>query len=638
VAALKVLVADASDAEAERSIHELTRAGFDVSWRRVDSTPALTAALADPVWDVVLADVWLPGFTGVDALALVLATREDLPVIVVSGAVGEDVAVRLMRDGACDVVSRDGLARLGPAVTHVLREAESRHARRHAQVELRKMALVVEQIPSVVVITDLEGRIEYVNPRFTELTGYTREEVRGRNPRILKSGQTSPERYRELWETVRAGQEWRGLFHQRRKDGTTYAEEAVIRPMRDESGRITHYLKLGEDVTDKQALEHQFRHAQKMEAVGRLAGGVAHDFNNLLTVISGFTEMALAGLAPADPLRRDLEQIALAGERGAALTRQLLAFSRKQTLEPKSFSLGQVVRDAESMVRRLVGEDVTIDFRASADEGGLVMAEPGQIEQVLMNLVVNARDAMPSGGRLSIGTATVRFDAESAARRVKMKAGAYAVLTVADTGHGMDPETLSRIFEPFFTTKGAGRGTGLGLSTVYGIVRQAGGHIGVESEPGRGTTFTIYLPDAVSMPPRRDPAPLRTPVIAAGSATVLLVEDESAVRTLVRTVLTRGGYQVLEAADGEAALALARSHDGAIDLLLTDIVMPKMNGRDLASAVGDVRPGTRILFMSGYESAADEEDDTASAGAFIQKPFVAEALARKVRQVLDATA
>ncbi len=634
-AVLKALVADDSAVDAELTVRELEGVGFEVEWRRVDTAIEMAAALKAEPWDVVLADFKMPDFTGLEALALVHACDPDLPFILVSGAVGEDLAAEIMRAGAHDYVAKDRLFRLAPAVRRELREARNRRAHRRAEFELRKMALVVEQIPSVVVITDLEGLIEYVNARFTELTGYTLEEVAGQNPRILKSGFTKAEHYKALWDAVRSGHEWHGRFHQRRKDGTTYEEEATIGPMRDEQGRTTHYLKVGEDVTARHILEQQFRQAQKMEAVGRLAGGIAHDFNNLLTVISGFTEMAMSGLDASNPLRRDLEQVAIAGERGAALTRQLLAFSRKQTLEPQSFVLSKVVREAESMVRRLVGEDVTLDLRAADNDAGSILAEPGQIEQVLMNLVVNARDAMPTGGRLTISTASLQLDAASAAQHVGTEPGLYTMLSIADTGDGMTPEVLSKIFEPFFTTKGSGKGSGLGLSTVYGIVSQLGGTIEVVSTHGQGSRFDVYLPAT-------------TPVAgavtstggalldAAGSETILVVDDEQPVARFAQRMLTAAGYTVLTAHHPGEALVVCEKYTSTIHLVLTDVIMPQMSGRELGDRLAQLRPDLRVLYMSGYTDDILSDNDALGADRqMLRKPFTGDLLLRKVREVLD---
>ncbi|HUR35762.1 MAG TPA: response regulator [Vicinamibacterales bacterium] len=632
---LKLLVVDDSDVDAELTVRELSRAGFAITWRRVDTGASMAAALREEPWDLVLSDFRMPQFSGLEALSLARDADRDLPFILVSGAVGQDLAVEIMRAGAHDYVAKDRLFRLGPAVERELRDARTRRAHRRAELELRKMAMVVEQIPSVVVITDLEGNIEYVNPRFTELTGYTRDEVQGKNPRLLKSGGTPPQEYRRLWETVAAGNEWRGSFQQRRKDGSVYDEEAVIRPMRDEHGRTTHYFKVGEDVTARHALEQQFRQAQKMEAVGRLAGGVAHDFNNLLTVISGFTEMAMLGLEPDDPLLGDLQQVAMAGERGAALTRQLLAFSRKQALEPAPFVLSRVVREAESMVTRLVGEDVAITLRTDEADAGSILAEPGQIEQVLMNLVVNARDAMPTGGRLTITTGIRAVAAGAVAPHAQLKPGLYAALTVGDTGHGMSSDTMSKIFEPFFTTKDVGKGSGLGLSTVYGIVSQLGGAIDVTSEPDAGSSFTVLLPISIAPATGAAGAASGAPD-TAGSETILVVDDEVPVARLAQRILAAAGYTVMTASHAGEALVVCEKYSVEIHLLLTDVIMPQMSGRELADRLTEGHPQLRVLFMSGYtDDALDDKDALGTGRPLLRKPFSGELLLRKVREILD---
>ena len=386
---------------------------------------------------------------------------------------------------------------------------------------------------------------------------------------------------------------------------------------------------------EREKLEEQLRMSQKMEAIGSLAGGVAHDFNNLLSVILGYTGFALDAMPENTPLRADLLEVRKAGERAAALTRQLLAFGRKQVLQPLPLSLNQVATGLEQMLRRILGEDIDL-LQTLAPELGLTLADPSQIGQVLMNLVVNARDAMPEGGKLTIGTANVEVDEEYAARHVAVMPGPYVMLAVTDTGCGMDPTTKARLFEPFFTTKEAGKGTGLGLSTVYGIVRQTGGNIWVYSEPGLGTTFKIYLPRVLSatMPTVTEPPAL--PRRATGTETILVVEDEEALRRVARRILGAAGYTVLAAANGDEALAICAQHVGDIHLILTDVVMPRMSGKMLAQKLAQTRPTLKVLYMSGYTDDAIVHHGVLDAETqFLAKPFTAPDLARKVRVVLD---
>jgi signal transduction histidine kinase/CheY-like chemotaxis protein len=380
--------------------------------------------------------------------------------------------------------------------------------------------------------------------------------------------------------------------------------------------------------------EAQLQHAQKMDAVGTLAGGVAHDFNNLLSVILGYSELALDALDQDAPIRPDLEQVIQAGNRATSLTRQLLAFSRKQVLQPEVLDLNELIGSIDKMLGRLIGAQVEIVTHQGMDEA-LVYADRGQLDQVLMNLAVNARDAMPDGGTLTVATAAALLDAAEATRLGTLP-GAYTVLSVQDTGTGMDEATRARIFEPFFTTKASGHGTGLGLSTVYGIVRQSGGVIALESVPGAGTTFRIYFP-AVEARSAGETAPVVRAAEGSGTETILLVEDEEQVRHLTRRMLEEKGYTVLTAGDGEAALTLAQQHQGPIQLLLTDVVMPRMGGQRLASSLHPRRPEMRVLFMSGYSEASTlGEDSRGQPIELLQKPFSPGLLTQRVRQVLDA--
>ncbi|MBZ5631425.1 MAG: response regulator, partial [Acidobacteriia bacterium] len=426
------------------------------------------------------------------------------------------------------------------------------------------------------------------------------------------------------FDAVRA--EWR------RRDNTPMVVRLFGRPIRDERQKMFFEL-VAEDVTEQHALEQQFRQAQKMEAVGRLAGGVAHDFNNLLMVISGYCELLLGQLGPDPELRRPAEEILQATDRAAALTRQLLAFSRKQVQTPRVLDLNAVVAEHLKMLPRLIGEDIKLIFIPGALSGH-VRVDPGQIQQVIMNLAVNARDAMPNGGELIIETANVSLDEQYSRQHPNVLPGECVSLTITDTGSGMDAETVSHLFEPFFTTKGQ-KGTGLGLSTVYGIVKQSDGHIWAESEVGRGSSFHIYLPHIAEtgQPAQPEPAEHRPP---QGRETVLIVEDEPELRSLARAFLEARGYTVLEAGNGAAAIRASRMLPGPIHLLLTDVIMPGMNGRELAEQVTGDRPGIRVLYMSGYVEDAIGRNGTLDPQInLLEKPFTSATLARKVREVLD---
>jgi nitrogen-specific signal transduction histidine kinase/ActR/RegA family two-component response regulator len=391
------------------------------------------------------------------------------------------------------------------------------------------------------------------------------------------------------------------------------------------------------DISERRSLEMQLRHAQRMEAVGRLAGGVAHDFNNLLAAILGHGELLLSELPPGHVLRRNAEEIQKAGVRGAMLTRQLLAFSRKEVLAPSVIDLNAVMLALDELLNRLIGEDielVTIPAMAPVR----TLADRGQMEQILMNLAINARDAMPTGGRLTIEISSVEIDETYARQHARVRPGRYAVIAVADTGIGMDADTLAHAFEPFFTTKEQGKGTGLGLSTVYGIAEQAGGHVWVFSEPGVGTTFKVHLPEVSEAADDSGEFPSRAPAVR-GVETILLVEDEDSVRALTREVLEGRGYHVIEAVDGVEALRVAAAFDGQIHLLITDVVMPRMGGGDLSEKLAAMRPGVRVLFMSGYtDDSIIRHGVRERSSAFIQKPFVLDAFAARVREVLDTPA
>jgi signal transduction histidine kinase/ActR/RegA family two-component response regulator len=450
---------------------------------------------------------------------------------------------------------------------------------------------------------------------------------------LLESGVAKTTFCPAVWAAISSGRTWRGQLVNERKNGTHYTEEASISPVRDAGGVITSYVAVKRDITQELDLQGQLLHAQKMEGIGRLAGGVAHDFNNLLSVILSYTEFAVDVLPDGDPLKDDLLEVKKAGEYAVLLTRQLLAFSRKQILQPVPLDMNQFLVEMEKLLRRIIGEDIDI-ARNLAPDLGLVKADLSQLEQVMMNLAVNARDAMPQGGKLIIETANAELDEEHAARHAGVAPGPYVMLAVTDSGVGMDEQTMARLFEPFFTTKALGRGTGLGLSTVYGIVTQSGGSILVHSEVGRGTTFKIYLPRELSG--KATATKSRRLDRVTGTETVLVVEDEDALRTVTRRILETAGYTVLTAANGDEALGVSARYAGHIHLLLSDVVMPGMNGGALARELEKTRQNLKVLYMSGYTDNSIVHHGVLNAGThFLGKPFSTATLTQKLREVLD---
>ena len=508
--------------------------------------------------------------------------------------------------------------------------------RRRAEAELLLRDRAIQAVSQGIIIAEAVGSetpVIYASPGFTRLTGYEAAEVIGLDCRLLQGPGTDEASIAILRDAVRDGRPCVVELLNYRKDGTSFWNNVSLSVVKSSEGALTHFVGIQTDVTARRTLEAQFLQAQKMEAIGRLAGGVAHDFNNLLSVILSYAEMISADLKPDDPLRADVEEIRTAGLRATDLTRQLLAFSRQQVLESKVLDLNETLAAMEKMLRRLLGADIELTI-LPALELGSVKADPGQLEQIVMNLAVNARDAMPMGGHLTIETRNVDLDDEYAGTHHDVRPGLYVELAVSDSGAGMDAGTQARIFEPFFTTKEKGKGTGLGLATVFGIVKQSGGHIFVYSEPGKGTAFKIYLPrvgTAAEAHGLARPGPEAEHV----GGTILLVEDEDQVRSVARTILRRQGYVVLDASNGGEALLICEQHGANIDLLLTDVVLPRMSGRQLAERLAVIRPAMKVLYMSGYTDDAILQHGIIDSGvAFLQKPLTPASLTRKVREVL----
>jgi hypothetical protein len=634
---IRILLAEDNRHDALLIERQLRQGQVAATVRQVQAEAEFRAAIAEFKPDIILSDHSMPSFSAHDSLRLAQELAPTTPVIVVTGSLDEETAVQYIKEGAADYILKSHLTRLPAAVTSAL---ERRRARQEAEAALKamraseaKFATAFFHNPSGMALTTLDGRFVDVNETFLQTLGYTRDEVIGRTVQELGLWLQGQDRSRII-EAVQAGAHTRNLelaFRTKGGEARTllYSAELV------ELDGVEHILALSTDITQRRQLEEQLRQSQKMEAIGQLAGGVAHDFNNILTAIHGYADLLGAELPPKDPRLEDVEEIRKAARRAAALTRQLLAFSRKQVLEPRVLDVNDLVENMDKMLRPLLGENIQLSAHLTP-ELHAVRADPNQLEQVIMNLTINARDAMPKGGQLTIETANVELDEEYAAHHVGVVPGRYVMLAVSDTGTGMDEQTRARIFEPFFTTKEPGKGTGLGLSTVYGIVKQSGGSIWMYSEVGRGTTFKIYLP-AVDAPAAQDPA-ATAPTRRRGAETVLLAEDDEQLRRFAHRALTAQGYTVLEAASGTDALELGRSHAGPIHLLLTDVGIPGLDGRSLAQALTVERPELRVLFMSGYADKAIVHHGVVDPDvAYLAKPFTTEAIARKVREVLDAS-
>jgi PAS domain S-box-containing protein len=626
---LRVLMVEDSEADAELLARELKRAGFEVTWERVQSAAALDHALGKISWDVIVGDNSMPGFSGTEALAAVRARGMDIPFIFVSGTMGEDLAARALEAGAGDALTKGNLRRLIPVIRRELRDAEERRARRESEASYRTL---VQKAPLGIYRSTPAGRFLSANSALVRILGYDSPEDLLALDMATDVYADAEERRRLIEQDTYTDQVYDELEATwKKQDGTRIRVQLSVRAHRSPEGQVEYYEAFVRDITAQRQLEAQLAQSQKMEAIGRLAGGVAHDFNNLLTVILSYSELLLEDLPGDSQQRDDIEQIRKAANGAGELTRQLLAFSRQQVLEPKVIDVNAAITSIERLLGRVLREDIKLQCTLATDVG-TVRVDPGQLGQVIMNLAVNARDAMPKGGLLTIETGNVHLDEDYLRAHAMAKPGQYVMVAVTDTGMGMDAATQARIFEPFFTTKEIGKGTGLGLATVQGIVQQSGGFIWVYSEPGHGTCFKVYLPrvdEPVSTLGSESDA-------TRGTETIMVVEDMAAVRAVTREMLERYGYTVLEAADGQAAQRIADGFDGRIDLVLTDVVMPHVGGRDLAEVLGKVRPETKVLFMSGYTDDAVVRHGILQDGIpYLQKPFTPKSLARKVREVLD---
>jgi two-component system, cell cycle sensor histidine kinase and response regulator CckA len=588
----------------------------------VDRLDVALARLSSEHFDVVLLDLSLPDEQGLNTLLRTHAHAPKVPIVILTGLDDEALAVKAVRAGAQDYlvkgrVDGDLLVRSMRYATERWRAVEALERREEHYRSL------IEHSLDLISILNVDGTIRYVSPSHERVLGYRLDELVGQNVFAF----IHPDDLAGIKESFARGDGAASLESRfRHKDGSWRMLESFGRNLSHVPG-VSGLVVNSRDVTDRKRLEEQLHHSQRLEAVGRLAGGVAHDFNNLLMVITGYSQMLLDGMHAGDPARTDLEQVVKASERATDLTRQLLAFSRRQVVRPAILSLNVLVHDMDRMLRRVIGEDVEL-IASFAPDLKTVRADPGQLEQVVLNVAVNARDAMPNGGKLTLETANVEVTDEFARTHAAPKVGHYVMLSMRDTGFGMDAEVLTRLFEPFFTTKE--NGTGLGLSTSYGIIKQSGGDIWVDSKPGHGTTFRIYLPVVEELAEPVE-APRESPALR-GAETILLVEDEDGVRRVVETMLKRHGYNVLSSASCSDAMSLAERYAGPIHLLITDVVMPGMSGRTMAESLTARRPETKVLYVSGYGGPL--ESDISS--GFLQKPFSTEELALKIRALFPA--
>jgi len=637
-APLNILIVEDSADDAELTLIQLRRDGFKPTWKRVDTEADYLASLG-PGLDLIISDFGLPQFSTPQAIHLLKESGLDIPLIIVSGTIGEERAVECLRNGATDYVPKDRLNRLGPVVHRALDEARHRVERQRTEKEsLLRTAFFEAQVHSVpdgILVVDSQRRKILQNQQMIELF---------KIPECIVNDEDDSQWLQYLIERVKNPEQFSRrvayLYNHPDEIGRDEIEmidgrliDRYSAPVRDKVGEYYGRIWTFRDITERRRLEEQLRQSQKMEAIGKLAGGVAHDFNNSLSVIQGYVEDLRSGeLSPAE-IKESLEEIAQATANAANLTHQLLAFSRKQVIQLRPLSLNDVVGKLAKMLKRILGEDISLCVHCGSNLP-LVQADAGMMDQVLMNLAVNARDAMPNGGKLTICTFDETIGEEYLQWNSHAKPGSYTCLSVADTGEGIAPEILQHIFEPFFTTKGVDKGTGLGLATVYGIVRQHRGWIHVCSEVGKGTVFRIYLPRGTETAEKglgvgKDNVP-------TGTETILLVEDEPALRALNKKLLARAGYTVIEACSGVAAMEIWNEQRAHIDLVLTDVVMPDgVSGPELVKQLRRKKPSLRVIFVSGYIGDSFGKNQLIEAENFLQKPCPFGDLARMVRDVLD---
>ena len=620
-----------------REILVRNKAKFSAELDHATSLDEAKLMLQRKAYGLVLFECATGDAAAVDLLSQFVHGGSTIPFILLTEDANEKSVAEIIGSGLWNCIGKSELngANLVRTIRCVLELHTMQLENVSANDTLRKLSLAVEKSADMVVITDRAGIIQYVNPAFEALTGYSRQDAIGQTPRILKSGEHGPETYQELWKTVLSGNVFRGILVNRKKNGELFCVEQSISPVLDAVGGVTHFISNGRDLTERLRLEAHLLQAQKMDSIGRLAGGVAHDFNNLLTIITSYSELALDAVTPGSDIENKLKEILSAARRAAQLTRQLLAFSRKQPQALRVVELEPVIAEITQPLRRLIGEDIELIFTSAGVNR--VRIDPIQIEQILLNLAANARDAMPQGGHLTIDASDALLDDNYVqCKQAVVPTGHYSLITVTDTGSGISPDHLPHIFEPFYTTKPSGEGTGLGLATVYGIVKQNRGFIWAYSEAGAGTVFKIYLPSVAASGTSLEAPPNLVELPLDGSETILLVEDESAVRRAVSEYLRLRGYTVLEAKDGLDALAIAKDYGSTIHLVVSDVVMPNMSGGQLAKELGIRRPEAKVLFVSGYAGKTLTDHKVVDLDmTLLQKPFTLKQLGGKVRTMLS---
>jgi two-component system cell cycle sensor histidine kinase/response regulator CckA len=645
-ASLRILHLEDNPFDAEIVSATLEADAIDCELVRVETREQFVAAVERECFDLILADCTLPSFDGMSALTIARETCPETPFIFISGWLGEEVAIETLKSGATDYVLKNRMSRLCPSVRRAVQEVDQKKERQRAEEALQSSQRFAQQIadasPNLLYLYDvINQRNAYINHTISKITRYSMEDIHGQKLGFLVTllhpdDKDSVCEQIKQWETLeddeitemeyrlkRADNDWRWL----------HSSHTVF--SRTPEGKPLLILGTAQDITEKKRLEEQLHHAQKMESIGTLAGGIAHDFNNLLTAIIGNAQLGLANMEDDDPVKDRLMEIEKAGKRAGELTRQLLVFSRRQRIERRLININDTIGDFLKMLHRIIGEDVEVRFLTDAGLP-MVLIDPGQIEQVIMNLAVNARDAMSGGGQLIIEIHTVTLDDSYCHEHAFITPGQYVQIVFSDTGSGMDSETQQRIFEPFFTTKDVGKGTGLGLATVYGIIKQHDGFIQVYSEVGHGTTFKIYLPISHEAVEEILPEVQTKPV--GGLETILVVEDELGLRRLAKQILSELGYTVLTAEDGEQAMDIYKASKDQIDLMLVDVIMPKMGGREVYEQLQKMGSKTPIIFMTGYSTEMFQSNFIENKGAaLIQKPYSVISLGQKVREVLNAS-